>query len=263
MLSVLYPLVIWLLVKKVRYAQESYRYLLAAFILGAAVFYLAYLRKFYVALFSGAALYGIDLVTTGFIEEAAKLLILMLPLIRNRIDERNGAFYGMVVGLGFGGGEALMVLASVASSFSLNQFTLLFDLLILNNLLTLGLTQMEILLVGFLILPQLIFEISTLLSVLFLPTLLGIPLLAVYERLIAVLFHASTAAIIGYGLVRGKTLKFYLVAVILHILLNSFALLYTFGVIGVVEVEGLITVFAVALFIYVMYKKVWTVEKLK
>nr|MDO8081385.1 YhfC family glutamic-type intramembrane protease [Candidatus Freyarchaeota archaeon] len=259
-LSVLYPLIIWLLVKKVRYEQESYRYLFAAFILGAAVFYLAYMRKFYVALFSGAALYGIDLVTTGFIEEVAKLLILMIPLIRNRIDEKNGAFYGLVVGLGFGGGEAIMVLATVATSFYLNQITLIFDLMIFNTLLTLGLTQMEILIVGFLVLPQLISEILTLLSVVFLPTLAGIPLLAVYERLIAVLFHASSAAIIGYGLVRGKTLKYYLAAVILHILLNSFALLYTFGVIDVLAVEAIITVFAVALFVYVMYKTVWTVE---
>jgi hypothetical protein len=257
--SVIYPLVIWLLVKKMRYEQESYRYLFAAFILGAVVFYLAYIRKFYVALFSGAALYGIDIIATGFIEEAAKLLVLMIPLIRNRIDQNNGAFYGLVVGLGFGGGEALLVLASVASSFYINQLTLFLDLYILGTLATLPLTP-EILIVGFLVVPQLIPEVSTLLSVVFLPTLAGISLLALYERVVAVLFHASTAALIGYGLVRGKTLKFYLVAVVLHILLNSFVLLYAFGVIGVLAVEALITVFAVALFVYVFYKTVWTVE---
>ena len=100
-LSVLYPLVIWLLVKKMRYGQESYRYLLAAFILGAVIFYLAYLRKFYVALFSEIPLYAVDLVTTGFIEEAAKLLILVIPFIRRRMDESNGAFYGLVGRFGF------------------------------------------------------------------------------------------------------------------------------------------------------------------
>ncbi|MEM2145881.1 MAG: hypothetical protein QW279_11005, partial [Candidatus Jordarchaeaceae archaeon] len=79
----------------------------------------------------------------------------------------------------------------------------------------------------------------------------------IYERLITVLFHASTAVIIGYGLVRGKTLKYYLIAVILHIFLNFFVILYIWGVIGILGVEIIITVISVTLFIYVLYKKVW------
>jgi uncharacterized membrane protein YhfC len=255
-LSVLYPLVIWLLVKKVRYGQESYRYLFTAFLLGAAIFYLAYLRKFYILFFSGIPLYAVDLVATGFIEEAAKLLILVIPFIRNRMDERNGAFYGLVVGLGFGGGEAILVLAAAAAQFYLNQFALLLDIMTLNYLATLPLTPMDLLIVNLLVLPSLISEINALLSVVFGFNLMGLSPVAVYERMIAILFHASTATLIGYGLVKGETLKYYLVAVILHILLNSFAMLYFLGVIGILVVEAAITAISLALFVYLLYKKV-------
>lgn len=257
LLSVLYPLVILVLVKKLRFEKESYRYLLIAFFLGALLFYLAYIRKFYVALFSGAALYGIDLIATGFIEEAAKLLVLIIPLIRNQMNESNGAFYGLAVGLGFGGGEALLVMASTASSFYLNQLTLLVDLMLFSTIL--NLTPMELFVIGYLILPQIIYEISVLLSMFSSPNLFGISIILIYERLITVLFHASTAVIIGYGLVRGKTLKYYLIAVILHIFLNFFVILYIWGVIGILGVEIIITVISVTLFIYVLYKKVWKV----
>lgn len=258
LLSVLYPLVILVSVKKLRFEQESYRYLLIAFFLGALLFYLAYIRKFYVALFSGVTLYGIDLIATGFIEEAAKLLVLIIPLIRSQMNENNGAFYGLAVGLGFGGGEALLIMVSTASSFYLNPLIMIIDLMILNAMM--ALTPMEIFAIGYLILPQIIYEISVLLSVVSSPNLFGIPLTAIYERLIAVLFHVSTATIIGYGLVRGKTLKYYLIAVSLHIFLDFFVILYILGIIGVLGVEIIITVISVTLFIYVLYKKVWIMK---
>ncbi len=258
--SLLYPLVIWLLVKKFRYAQDSSRYLFAAFLLGAAVFYLAYLRKFYIMFLSGIALYGVDLVATGFIEEAVKLLILILPFIRNRLDERNGAFYGLVVGLGFGGGEAILMLSSVAASYSLIQTFLIIDLIALTSIGTLALSPIETLLFNLYIIPPLISEINTFFSVVLAPSFMGLSLGSIYERMMAILFHASTAAIIGYGLVRGKTLKYYLVAVVLHIFLNTFAILYIFGILGAIAFEAIFTVIVLALFVYILYKKVLAVD---
>lgn len=256
--SVLYPLVIWFLVKRFRFAQEPYRPLFAAFFFGAVVFYLAYLRKIYVLFLGGAALYGVDLIATGFIEEAVKLLVLIIPLIRTKIDEGNGAFYGLVVGLGFGGGEAILVLGSAAAGFFLNQLFLVIDLMLLDSLLTTALTGMEGLLISLLLLPQLISEISTLASAVIELNLFGLPLISVYERTMTVLFHASTAAIIGYGLARGKTLKYYLIAVALHIVLDTFAILYLVGLMSVLVIEIIIGVIALVLFVYALYTKVLT-----
>jgi len=258
--SLLYPLVIWFLVKRVRFEDEPHRYLFAAFLLGAAVFYLAFLRKFYALFLGGVALYGVDLIATGFIEEAAKLLILLIPFIRARLDERNGAFYGLVVGLGFGGGEAVLMLSSVAAAYSLNQLFLLVDLLALSGIASMALSPLEVLLFGLYVVPQLVSEISALFSVVLGPNFVGIPLVSVYERAIVILFHASLAAIIGYGLVRGETLKYYLIAVVIHIFLDVFAVLYAFGVIGVMPVEAILTVISGALFVYVMLRKVLPAE---
>lgn len=253
--SVVYPLVIWFLVKKFRFAQEPYRPLFAAFLLGAVVFYLAYLRKIYVFFLGGMALYGVDLIATGFIEEAVKLLVLIIPFIRTKIGEGNGAFYGLVVGLGFGGGEAILVLGSAAASFSLLQLYLVIDLILLNTL-AMTLMGVEGLLVGLLLLPQLISEIGSLASAVFGLSLLGIPLVSLYERVMTVLFHAATAAIIGYGLVRGKTLKYFLIAVALHIILDAFAILYIVGLIGILAIEIIIGVISLVVFAYAIYTKV-------
>jgi hypothetical protein len=254
--SLLYPLVIWFLVRKFRFAEEPYRILFAAFLLGAVVFYLAYLRKIYILFLGGMALYGVDLIATGFIEEAVKLLVLIIPFIRTKIGEGNGAFYGLVVGLGFGGGEAILVLGSAAAYFFLNQLALTIDLILLDIFLTMTMTGIEGLLMGLLILPQLISEISILMSVVFGPSLFGLPLISVYERMMAVLFHASTAAIIGYGLVRGKTLKYFLIAVFLHIILDTFAVLYAVGLMSILATEIIIGIVALVVFVYAMYTKV-------
>jgi len=261
--SLLYPLIIWFLVKRVRFGDESYRYLFAAFLLGAAVFYLAYLRKLYALFLGGVALYGVDLIATGFVEEAAKLLVLLIPFIRARLDERNGAFFGLVVGLGFGGGEAVLMLSMAAVAYSLNQLFLLIDLLALSTIASMALSPMETLFLGLYIVPQLLSEVNAIFSVVLGPSLVGIPLISVYERAIVILFHASLAAIIGYGLVRGKTLKYYLTVVAVHIFLDVFAVLYAFGVLGVMPVEAILTVISVALFVYVMLKKVLPAEQLK
>ncbi|MHA1580674.1 MAG: hypothetical protein ACTSUQ_13750 [Candidatus Freyarchaeota archaeon] len=261
--SLFYPLIIWFLVKRVRFGDESYRYLFAAFLLGAVMFYLAYLRKLYALFLGGVALYGVDLIATGFVEEAAKLLVLLIPFIRARLDERNGAFFGLVVGLGFGGGEAVLLLSTAAVAYSLNQLFLLIDLLALSTIASMALSPMETLFLGLYIVPQLLSEVSEILSVVLGPSLVGIPLISVYERAIVILFHATLAAIIGYGLVRGKTLKYYLTAVAVHIFLDVFAVLYAFGVLGVMPVEAILTVISVALFVYVMLKTVLPAEKLK
>lgn len=258
--SLLYPLIIWLLLKKVRFEQESYRYLFAAFLLGAVVFYLAYLRKFYVLFISGYALWGVDLLGTGFIEEAVKLLVLIIPFIKVRLDERNGAFYGLAVGLGFGAGEAVFLLAPAAANFYINQILFFVYLSQINIIATMALTPLEVILVNLFVLPDLLSVINSLSFAVFTPSLIGLSLIAVFERMFAVLFHASSAAIIGYGLVRGKTLKFYLIAVILHITFNLFAFIYAVGLIGIIEVEILLAVFAIALFVYVIYRKVLAVD---
>ena len=258
--SLLYPLVIWFLVKKVRFEEESYRYLFAAFLFGAVVFYLAAIRKFYALFLTGYALIGVDLFATGFIEEAVKLLVLILPFIRVRLDEKNGAFYGLVVGLGFGGGEAIALLAPAAANFYINQIFYFIYLIQLYSIAIMPLTQIEILLVSLFVLPELLSSISILSFAVFGPSLMGLSLISVFERMFVVLFHASTAAIIGYGLVRGKTLRFYLIAVILHIFINTFAVLYAIGIIGIIEVEVLLSVFALVLFVYVLYKKVLRAE---
>ena len=130
----------------------------------------------------------------------------------------------------------------------------------LNYLVTLPLTPMELLMVNLLVLPQLIFEINALLSVVFGYSLMGLSLLTVYERMIVILFHASTATLIGYGLVKGETLKYYLLAVALHILPNSFAILYILGVKGTIGFESIITAISLTLFVYLLYKKVLAVK---
>ena len=125
---------------------------------------------------------------------------------------------------------------------------------------------MELLIVNLYVLPQLVSQITTLLPgllLLFEPNLWGIPLGQVYGSMIGFLFHASSAAIIGYGLVRGKMLKYYLVAVALHIFGYIIRTQFTFGLIGLLVFEALNTVFMVPLFVYVFYKTIWIVKPLE
>ncbi|WXG42288.1 MAG: PrsW family glutamic-type intramembrane protease [Candidatus Freyarchaeum deiterrae] len=268
-ICILVPLAIWLLMKKLRFEQEPYRYLLAAFILGYVVILLALIGETGSnRLFARVPLYGyvLYLLPIGFIEEAAKLLVLLIPFIRRRMNERNGAFYGMVVGLGFAGGEDLTYLMSFVLSYYPIISSLLYDLTFLNVLVTLPQTP-QTLLLNLYYLPGLISNISSLLTELSLfylgPSLLGLPLIGIFGRAPALLFHASSAAIIGYGLVRGKTLKYYLAAVLLHILFDSTQVLTHFGSIGALAASAMISALSVGLFVYVFYTTFWTVKPLE
>ena len=64
---------------------------------------------------------------------------------------------------------------------------------------------------------------------------LGVPF---YARLWGILFHASTTAIIAFGIAKRRTWIFYLIAVLLHLANNFMALLGgSWGVIGSTAIE--------------------------
>lgn len=274
--SILYPLVVALLLRKWRFSGEPLKPVLVAFIAAAVMFYVAYLRKLYVLFLGGLALYGVDLLATGFIEEAAKLLVLLIPVVRTSITPSNGAFYGLSAGLGFGAGEALLVL--VGASISISTLTYMVPLLWFARpfiheavqeaplvALFFAETQEELLLMlmAQLTAPELllllvdltIFSLAYSMMELYLtPQVFSLPVLAVYERAIAVLLHGSLTGLVGWGLARNQTAKFYLAAVGLHILVNFFAVLYHLNALDILTVEVVITVITVALFFYVAWK---------
>ena len=72
---------------------------------------------------------------------------------------------------------------------------------------------------------------------------LGVPLLA---RIPGVIFHASSAAITSYGIAKKNPLPFYLIAVVLHIANNFFALTADILIGLLVELLVLLTVYYLA-----------------
>jgi RsiW-degrading membrane proteinase PrsW (M82 family) len=68
----------------------------------------------------------------------------------------------------------------------------------------------------------------------------GVPF---YVRLPLIFFHASTTSIIAYGISSGQTVKYYILAVFLHFLLNAFA------VVGTVAIFGYLAVLVVTYFL--------------
>ncbi|MBS7287935.1 MAG: hypothetical protein KIH01_04125 [Candidatus Freyarchaeota archaeon] len=254
--SLLYPLAISLLVWKLRFSGEPLKPLLVAFLIAAVLFYVAYMRKVYVLFLQGWLLYAVDLLATGFIEEAAKLLVLLIPIVRGRMTSGNGVFYGLMVGFGFGAGEALLVLVS-ASLYISTAMTLLPVLYVLRPIILESLLVAEA--PGFMV--QLIdLQISTLFSMLlsvtsFAPLIFSLPLIAVYERAIVVLLHGALTGIVGFGLARNQTAKFYLAAVGLHILVDLIAVLYQLGTLAnVLMVEAALTFITAAILLYVVKK---------
>ena len=79
-------------------------------------------------------------------------------------------------------------------------------------------------------------------------------LLGVYERSIVVLLHGALTGIVGWGVARNATVKFYLLAVGLHILVDFFAVLYMLGLANVTVVEVILTAITVPLFLYLLWK---------
>ncbi|MEM1718047.1 MAG: hypothetical protein QXX87_03625 [Candidatus Jordarchaeales archaeon] len=274
--SILYPLVVVLLLRRWRFSGESLKPVLVAFIVAAVMFYVAYLRKLYVLFLGGLALYGVDLLATGFIEEAAKLLVLLIPLVRASITPSNGAFYGLSAGLGFGSGEALLVLAGTSLSISTLTYTVPllwyarpFIQKAVQEASFIALffaeTQEELMLmlIAQFTAPELLLQLVdlkillitySLVGLCFTPQIFSLPALAVYERAVVVLLHGSLTGIVGWGLAKNQTAKFYLAAVGLHILVDLFAVLYQLNVLDILTVEAVITVITLALLLYVARK---------
>ncbi|MBS7247798.1 MAG: hypothetical protein QXN15_06445 [Candidatus Jordarchaeales archaeon] len=246
--SLLYPLVASTLVWRWKLSGEPFKPVLVAFLAAAVMFYIAYLRKVYVFFLSGIPLYTVDLIATGFVEEAAKLLVLLTPAVKGRLTPSNGAFYGLVAGFGFGAGEALLVLANSALAIpSLMVYTipLYFVKIILPEIVVTWFFDFVIL--YYFLLPLLAIISSG-------PLVFSIPLLGIYERAVVVILHGTLTGIVGWGLAKGETLKFYLAAVGLHILIDFFAVLYALELVGVLTVEVIITAITVTSFLYVVMK---------
>ena len=68
-----------------------------------------------------------------------------------------------------------------------------------------------------------------------------------WERFVAVAFHIAVSALAGYGLARGWGWQFYLLASLLHALINYSAILFTAGRFTAVQVEIYATVVSVLL----------------
>ncbi len=243
--SILYPLAISMLVWRWRLSSEPLKPVLLVFIVAAVMFYVAYVRKVYMLLFSGLTLYTVDLIATGFIEEAAKLLVLLIPTVRNRLTLENGTFYGLIAGFGFGAGEAVLVLSGAAF-----EIPVLIDLVVVLYFLKPLMTGLLIELIDFLV-SYIAFSVLLAASG---PTIFSLHLLAIYERGVVVLLHGALTGIVGWGLARRETVKFYLVAVGLHILVDFFAVLYALQVAGALVVEAAVTVITVTTLLYIVLK---------
>ena len=68
-----------------------------------------------------------------------------------------------------------------------------------------------------------------------------------WERFFAIGFHISASALVGYGLARGKGWQFYLIAGVLHALLNYSVVFLQKGYFTIVQLETYAAVFAVIL----------------
>lgn len=67
------------------------------------------------------------------------------------------------------------------------------------------------------------------------------------ERFFAVAFHTGASALVGYGLVRGWGWQFYLIASLLHTVLNYSTLMLQAGLMSVIGVEIFIAVWSLVI----------------
>jgi RsiW-degrading membrane proteinase PrsW (M82 family) len=74
-----------------------------------------------------------------------------------------------------------------------------------------------------------------------------------WERFFIISFHIGSAALAGWGLSRGHGLVFYLLASLMHFLINYTAVLMQLGMISGLQVEVIIAVFASMLFGLVLF----------
>lgn len=64
-----------------------------------------------------------------------------------------------------------------------------------------------------------------------------IALMPFWERLSAVALHVGASALAGYGLAKGRGWQFYLLAALLHSLINYSVVLYTAGLLTVIQLQ--------------------------
>lgn len=66
-----------------------------------------------------------------------------------------------------------------------------------------------------------------------------------WERFFSVAFHIAASALAGYGLAKGRGWQFYLLASLLHTILNYVVIPAQIGLLSVIQVEIFIAIFAV------------------
>jgi hypothetical protein len=68
-----------------------------------------------------------------------------------------------------------------------------------------------------------------------------------WERFFAIAFHIAVSALAGYGLARGKVWQFYLIASVLHAIINYGVILLQKGYFTVIQIEIYVAVISVLL----------------
>jgi len=78
-------------------------------------------------------------------------------------------------------------------------------------------------------------------------------LIGFWERFFIVAFHTASGALLGFGIGKGRIWQLFLIASVLHGVLNYFAVLYRGGLATAVDVELLITALSVAVSIVALW----------
>lgn len=256
LIGLFYPLGIALLFKTYKFKDKIWKNFIIAFILGILFFFIGLIRKIYANFIPTPDLYWVDLFITGFVEEGMKLVAIFIILKKMDADVNNGTYYGLIVGLGFGAGEMLYILPSIAAAVPA------FENAIISN--TIWYIILPTPPLSYIFLYNIYYYFASIILMISTPNIFGLSLLAIYERLVTVLFHTASAILIGYGFsaerptinlkafVLKPSIIYYLIAVGLHICLNLFAVLYYLGFLTIFIVEIVISLIALPLFIIII-----------
>ena len=251
LISIIYPLGIAILFKILKFEEKLWKYFLIAFIMGALFFYIGLIRGIYSLFVPSPALYWVSLIVGAFVDECMKLLVIFLLIRKINPDEENGMYFGLIVGLGLGTGEMLVSVPTIPA-----------DIINIQNLFLNSIFW-------YVLLPQLsdyfiihiFYFFLAWIQYTSLAGLFGIPLIALFERFLVVLFHSATAIIIGYGFntdspthnIKNITLKpyiiFYFFMVGIHTCLNLFEILFYLQAITILIKEIMIMVISIPCFI--------------
>ena len=85
-------------------------------------------------------------------------------------------------------------------------------------------------------------------------------LIPFWERFWSVASHIAVSAIAGYGLAKGKGFQFYLVASVLHSIVNYLTILYAKGVITTNQLEVILAAFAALIMLAALWLR-WRKDK--